>query len=261
MILPKPKSIIHNFSNHRVGRCNICGRKTIFWVPEVSELSVRNSMLCMHCGSSSRNRYVAMVVLRQVMGEREPTASGITKLSQIPGFKMLNTDPDGAMARAMGASPTCFCSGFYPDIEPGKEVSPYVYCQDLSRLTFDGGCFDVVVTEDVLEHVREYEAAFSEIYRVLKAGGCHIFTIPFSFDRNTVHRVVVRGDDDHEILPPEYHYDALRGEILTYRTFGLDVYDMLASIGFLTEVHFSRYCDRHFGIYDSFVFCSRKKRD
>jgi SAM-dependent methyltransferase len=217
-------------------------------------------MLCMHCGSSSRNRHVAMVVLQQVLGERKNLAPGIAKLSEVPTFKMLNTDPDGAMARTLGASMRYFCSGFYPDIRSGKELRPYVYCQDLSRLSFDEGIFDIVVTEDVLEHVREHDKAFSEIHRVLKPGGCHVFTIPFFFDRTTLHRVDVREDQDVELLPAEYHYDSLRGEILSYRTFGVDLYESLASIGFETDVHFSRYCDRHFGIYDSVVFTSRKKR-
>jgi len=162
------------------------------------------------------------------------------------------------MAKALGVSEHYLCSGYYPGVEPGKEIRPFVYCQDVSRLTFEDDSFDVVVTEDVLEHVRKSDNAFTEIYRVLKPGGCHVFTIPFFFDKKTLYRVEVIGEEDKVLLPPEYHYDALRGDILSYRTFGIDLYELLDLVGFRTEVHFASFFDHRFGIYDSFVFCSVK---
>lgn len=257
MILPKPKSIIANVSSHRYGKCNICGKRTIFWAIDFAERCFRNSMICFHCGSSARNRHVAQVVIENAPGKSgsETCASALAPLQT---FKMLNTDPDGSMARNLGASERYVCSGYYPGVEPGKEMRPNVYCQDISQLTFADCSFDIVVTEDVLEHVRKSDEAFAEIYRVLKPGGYHVFTVPFFFHKKTLHRVKSIGDEDQHILPPEYHYDSLRGEILSYRTFGFDLFESLYLVGFTTEVHFSSFFDRRLGIYDSFVFSSRK---
>jgi hypothetical protein len=66
------------------------------------------------------------------------------------------------------------------------------------------------------------------------------------------------GDEDVHLLPPEYHGDPLRGTILAYRTFGIDLFESLNAIGFETQVNFSTFADRHWGIFDSSVFVSRR---
>ena len=56
----------------------------------------------------------------------------------------------------------------------------------------------------------------------------------------------------------EYHGDPLRGTILAYRTFGIDLFGQLGEIGFETRVDFSSFVDRNYGIFDSSVFISRR---
>jgi SAM-dependent methyltransferase len=46
------------------------------------------------------------------------------------------------------------------------------------RLPFRDGSFDVIVALDILEHVRDDEAALREFYRVLKPGGRVVATVP-----------------------------------------------------------------------------------
>jgi SAM-dependent methyltransferase len=116
--------------------------------------------------------------------------------------------------------------------------------------------FDLVITEDMFEHVRDYKKGFQEIFRVLKPGGCHVFTIPFLFDRPTLIRVDTDGTRDVAILPPEYHGEKNGKKILAYRTFGLDLLDFLKEIGFETVVDFSKYADQKNGIFDSYAFVS-----
>lgn len=114
------------------------------------------------------------------------------------------------------------------------------------------------MTEDVFEHVRHHEKGFREVHRILKLGGYHIFTIPCNFDQTTIVRVDTSGEKDKLILPPEYHGDKIRGQILAYRTFEIDIFDFLKSIGFQTKVDFSNYIDKDMGIFDSYVLCSQK---
>jgi ubiquinone/menaquinone biosynthesis C-methylase UbiE len=46
------------------------------------------------------------------------------------------------------------------------------------RLPFDDDSFDYVFSNQVFEHVQNYQEALSEIYRVLKPGGCSLHFFP-----------------------------------------------------------------------------------
>ena len=49
---------------------------------------------------------------------------------------------------------------------------------DATKLPFDDGAFDVVITSEVLEHIQDDVAAISEMVRVLKPGGMFAATVP-----------------------------------------------------------------------------------
>lgn len=69
-------------------------------------------------------------------------------------------------------------SHFYPDFPKGRKHPDGFLCEDLELLSFEDESFDLVITQDVLEHVLNPGAAFAEIARTLKQGGAHIFTVP-----------------------------------------------------------------------------------
>lgn len=52
---------------------------------------------------------------------------------------------------------------------------------DASRLPFAGACLDTVMLLDVLEHLREPDAALAEAARVLKPAGRLLVTVPFAY--------------------------------------------------------------------------------
>ena len=112
--------------------------------------------------------------------------------------------------------------------------------QDLEQLTYESGSFDVVVTSDILEHVRKPRAAFEEIRRVLKSGGRHVFTVPLQFPmpRETTWRVDTSTDVDRCILAPVYHGDGTGGRSLVYTDFGADMIDDLERLGMETRFSF-----------------------
>ena len=244
-----------NIRYHLSGTCPICGKHTIFFCRDI--LSARNNMWCLFCRSSSRKRHIARIILDEIVHDQTSIVKATKKLHDITIY---NTDGNDQLTRFLyPASENYFCSDFVPGTPPGTELRPRVYCQDIQQLTFQDSLFDLVISEDVFEHVRNHEKGFSEVYRVLQPGGRHVFTVPFLFDQPTVVRVDTSGDEDIHRFPPEYHEDSLRGKILAYRTFGFDMFNLLRSIGFETSVRFSEYADKRYGIVNSHVFVSKKR--
>jgi SAM-dependent methyltransferase len=192
--------------------------------------------------------------MARVLLESFPGVSSAAALPGEMGRRIYTADHAGALARAIAG---CVSSAYLPGVALGSEISPGGTCQDLERLTFPDKSFECVITEDVLEHVRDYRAALAEIRRVLVPGGRHLFTVPFLFHAKTVVRVDTSGAEDIHLLPPEYHGDTIRGRILAYRIFGRDLFDELQGLGFETDVRFATYADRRWGIFDSCVFVSR----
>ncbi len=82
-----------------------------------------------------------------------------------------------------------------PDVEPGSVSRAGTRHEDMMNLSFDSGSLDYVLSLDVLEHVADYSAALSEVYRSLRPGGVFLFSVPFSYDRE---RHVVRATHGNE---------------------------------------------------------------
>jgi|AGSF01.1.fsa_nt_gi hypothetical protein len=94
-----------------------------------------------------------------------------------------------------------------------------------------------------MEHVRRPWDAFQEIFRTLKPGGCHIFTIPVQhpMPSKTIERVDTSGEQDIMLMEPRYHSapsadkkSSLRS--LVYNDFGKDIVDSLQDIGYEVEL-------------------------
>ena len=91
--------------------------------------------------------------------------------------------------------------------------------ENLEHLTFEDASVDIHVTQDVVEHLFDPDAAFREIARTLKAGGKHVFTVPLVRGNLPTRRRahLVNGSVVHE-LPPEYHGNPVdeRGALVTF---------------------------------------------
>jgi SAM-dependent methyltransferase len=148
---------------------------------------------------------------------------------------------------------------YKPSLPWGAELGRGVTNQSLEALTFPDASFDLVITSDVMEHVRLAERAHREIRRVLRPGGLYLFTVPHDRTREeTLRRVriVDPGDPsrDEHLLEPEYHGDANSPEnlALAYRLYGRDLDDELRGLGF--DVEYSREDDPLHGIVGSELF-------
>jgi hypothetical protein len=97
-------------------------------------------------------------------------------------------------------------SQFFSDCEPGSRVGPFV-CQNLEKQTFADNSFDLVITQDVLEHIFHPSDALKEIHRTLKPGGAHIFSVPV-INRHRKSEVWATLSKDSKVVfthSPEYH--------------------------------------------------------
>jgi SAM-dependent methyltransferase len=129
-------------------------------------------------------------------------------------------------------------SDFQPEAEPG-EVSGGVRCEDLTRLTYDDESFDLVLTSETLEHVPNLDAALLEIYRVLRPGGRHIFTIPvLPGVSRTFARMIRQPDGTLKDQAPRICHPGGDVGYPVFTEFGTDVSEILRKAGFEVGVCF-----------------------
>ncbi|HEY7161047.1 MAG TPA: class I SAM-dependent methyltransferase, partial [Acidobacteriota bacterium] len=103
----------------------------------------------------------------------------------------------------------------------GAKLGSHHSNQNIEKLTFADSSFDIVITSDVMEHVRLDDDAHREIQRVLKPGGFYIFTVPSN-----------RDDSETRTLENEFHADTSGGKSLAYRVYGKDLDRKLNDLGF-----------------------------
>ena len=112
------------------------------------------------------------------------------------------------------------CSYLLPGVKLGTvDERTQLRCENLECLTFEDEEFDLIVTQDVMEHVFDPVTAFKEIARVLKPGGAHIFTVPIVNGSSVSERRATRtqsGAVRHH-AEPVYHGDPVdsKGALVT----------------------------------------------
>ena len=85
--------------------------------------------------------------------------------------------------------------------------------ENLENQTFPDEAFDLIVTQDVFEHVFDAPAAFMEIARTLRRGGAHIFTTPLvNKDKPSERRASISDGGIVYHHPLEYHDNPMSAE-------------------------------------------------
>lgn len=213
------------------GVCNVCGKHSEF----VNDTrSVRESFKCQHCNASLRYRHQAQML---VAAYSKRGSASFAELAREPEFIQLSIYEPGVIGpfrRYLSGNTTYYNSYFWPDVPVGDQRDG-VICQNLEQLSFASESFDLMISSDILEHVRRPRDAFAESFRVLKRGGFHIFTVPFQWPliERSVKRLDTSTDEDIELMEPVYHSSPLDPQgSLVYTDFGLDIIDMLEAVGF-----------------------------
>ena len=202
--------------------------------------NLRETGACTSCGATNRQRQVAWIVAGALSPDpARPVASVAEAVAGGTGI-VYNTESAGALHEVLQSRPGYRCSEFIgPDIASGTVVDGIRH-EDLQSLSYDDESVDVVVSSDVFEHVPDPYRAHAEVYRVLRPGGRHIFTVPFHgngfFDE--IRARLVDGTVEH-LAPPIYHADPVRPDegVLVFTIFALEMLLRLREIGFVPYVY------------------------
>ena len=197
------------------GWCPICERATTF---SATEVWLRDHYLCEECHSLPRER--ALMVALQ---------------TRFPDWRRLRIHESSPELRGLSAKLARECPGYVPSqydpdtpcgtLEPGGRWRS----EDLEQQAFASGCFDVVITQDVFEHIFDTDAAFREVQRTLRPGGAHLLTTPLVRAEAASRRRAERAADGvRHLEPPEFHGNPMSadGSLVTW-DWGYDIVEQI----------------------------------
>jgi SAM-dependent methyltransferase len=218
-------------NNGKTVFCHICGCKSTFHSPE--GISLREAT-CPDCKATRRASDIAGVILHTfVKSDPLPLLKNSSSLAHLKIYEAQST---GVIHDCLKNLPGYNYSEYFDNVKPGELHRSGIICQDLQNLTYSDNTFDLVITQDVFEHIQDPDKAFVEIHRVLKPEGYHIFTIPYHEGKKTVRRITIENGKVIFNYSPVYHGDPLRERgAPVFTDFGEDLISHLESQGFKTD--------------------------
>jgi SAM-dependent methyltransferase len=249
--------------------CCICGSTgTLFFdMPDIELCRhhgidvLRETLSCKSCGSTNRQRAVAHALISVLHRQFACEGSALAGLACRAGKKVeiWDTDAFDPIGDRVGSVANVTRSKYLPQLPFGVETEPGVYNIDLQRANFPSNRFDIILTSDVMEHVRDDRSAHAEIFRCLRPGGAYLFTVPYIEDRaRTLHLVDTSSAENVFLEPPHYHGDPISGKILAYRIYGRDLIERLEAAGF--QARFEKLELATEGIFAGDCFIATKPR-
>lgn len=236
-----PKGLLT--ADFNFGYCSICQYKTIFIK---RDKWLRDHYYCIRCKSIPRWRALVYVLETQFPDWRD--------------LRLHESSPGGASSDKLKRESRGYIASHFFEDTPAGEVNWGFRCENLESQTFGDGEFDLVVTQDVFEHVLDPGRAFREVARTLKEGGAHVFTIPWYYWKKTLVRAVKENGTVSHLEEPDYHGNPIDSKgSLVVTEWGWDLCDFIyRHSGMTTTV--VRVHDRYRGIEAEFIeiFISRK---
>ena len=204
------------------------------------------------CGINARMRAV-LFLINEITCNSSPYTLTMFATEAITPFSMV----------LKSIFPRLICSEYGADEAARQALFPIPH-QDLMGLTLPNDSFDLVTTNEVIEHVPDIDRALVEVARVLKPGGWHVGTFPFRYLDNAsdLRTKIVDGQVVH-LREPEWHGNPVdpSGGSLVFETPGWDIVDRALSAGF-SEAHMRWIMSERHGILGAdtgiFVFCAQK---
>ncbi len=226
------------------GYCTICDCGV--WFNETGPW-LRDQYLCSRCGSIPRNRALVKVLNDHFPGWRE--------------LQIHESSPGGPSSDKIKRECKHYVpSQFFPEVSRGQ-LKDGQRSENLEALTFPDESFDLIITQDVFEHVLRPAKAFAEIARTLKPGGAHVYTVPYYRGKKTVVRAVPNGNEGiTHLMKPDYHVNPIdTAGSLVVTEWGDELCDFVFRSSRMTTAIYNFY-DPRFGLKGEFldVLISRK---
>jgi SAM-dependent methyltransferase len=145
--------------------------------------------------------------------------------------------PEGLTEFALymrGRYPKFIGSEYADSDEERRRIFPILH-QDLQHLTFDNDSFDLIVSNEVFEHVPDLDKALAECSRVLSAEGVLVATFPFVSKRDVgIRKATYENGEIKYLMEPEYHGNPMDpgGGSLVFEIPGWDLVGRAATAGF-----------------------------
>jgi SAM-dependent methyltransferase len=224
-----------NYSDYHLavdGYCQICEAATIFYS---KDNWLRDHFFCERCLSIPRERSL-VYALNLLYPEWR-------------NLKIHESSPvDRGASRKIRRDCLEYVASHFDESIPFGTVHPSqsYRSENLENQTFGDESFDLVLTQDVFEHLFRPDLAICEIARTLRPGGAHICTVPMVRKEQPSRRRArfLDGKVIHE-LAPEYHGNPLSadGSLVTV-DWGFDIANYLshvsglsATIVFIDDIH------------------------
>jgi SAM-dependent methyltransferase len=220
---------------HYCGWCDVCEQASRFlcdWQYTVEEVpNFRERLVCAICHLNARQR-LAISLLRETLETLSPnrSAPSIYVYEQVTPLyrEIVNRFPRATVTGSEYLG---------HDMVPGTYADGIRH-EDALALSFEDGCFDVVLSNDVYEHVPDIEPALSEAARVLRDGGLLIATVPFTFQNETRRRAELKDGRIQHLDEPQFHGNPMsESGSLVFYDFGWDLLEICRRAGF-SDAHF-----------------------
>ncbi|HEU5118172.1 MAG TPA: methyltransferase domain-containing protein [Isosphaeraceae bacterium] len=247
-------------AHRRFEPCAVCGRRSLMILrrrvvpdrlvalwglsPQVAEaLRRKESLSCVWCGAKLRARRLAQALLDVYPAGSSKSIRDWVQHESVQRLRIAEFNIIEGLHTPLTRLPNLAYSEFLENVEPGQVVHG-TRCEDLTRLTYPDESFDLVLSSETLEHVPDLSRALGELFRVLRPGGRHLFTVPqIPVVRKTFARTLRQPDGslEHRARPICHPGGDVGYPVFT--EFGADFPEILSRAGFQVEILFGPVSD------------------
>ena len=240
---------------HQIGFCELCERDTLFeldWtLSKNGNLNFRGILTCQYCKLPNRKRFM-LSYLKKIL----------TRYSYANVFMYESVTKLFKYAQSNFHNANIIGSEFFGYDKKSGELIDGIRHEDALNLSLFDESVDIIVSNDVFEHIPNYKKGLSEAYRVLKQNGLLLISIPFLVDNmKTKQRAILKNNQIEHILPPEYHSNPISNDgSLVFFDYGWDFLKFLKNSGF-HDVYMLSYYDMFYGYIGNgmqFIFVAEK---
>lgn len=230
-----------------IGYCQACNAARQFLLDlEFSNgktPNFRERLVCDTCRLNNRQRF-AFGLMRRLLADREQPKQLYLYEQVTRFFEHAQSTLDDVTVRGS--------EYLGPDKVGGEIYDRGVRHEDALQLTFADNSFDLIISNDVFEHVPDVVGALAESRRVLKPGGTLFFSVPFfAGDDTTIQRAQIKDGEVIHLLPPLTHGNPVDPDgSLVFFDFGWDLLTWCIEAGFKDAYLLGYYSMLHGNIGD-----------